>query len=132
MGEVTPTLALRPDDSSSMIYEEDGLRVQAMRTFLKRISSITRFFDPDGISIRFLNHDEKYDSVTDEATVDNIISNVSFSGCTQIGTMLKQRIVDPMVVGPAQAGKLKKPVLIIMITDGEVIRVKKPSRYPSI
>ncbi|RYP39598.1 hypothetical protein DL767_002146 [Monosporascus sp. MG133] len=112
-------IVLLLDDSSSMRTEENGLRISALHTFLKRISAIARLFDPAGISIRFINHDEEYDSVTDEATINQIISEVSFDGGTMIGTMLKNRIVDPLVVQPAQAKQLKKPVLIIMITDGQ-------------
>lgn len=99
--------------------------MQAMRTFLKRISTIAHFFDPEGISIRFLNHKRQYDSVTQEEVIDNILSDVPFHGCTQIGTKLREKIVDPLVIEPARAEQLKKPMLITMITDGKVSRRAK-------
>ncbi|KAI0394330.1 hypothetical protein F5Y17DRAFT_427993 [Xylariaceae sp. FL0594] len=119
VGAAVASLTLQADDSGSMRFEEHGLRIKAMRTFMKGIAKISCLFDPDGVAIRFLNHSEKFDSVTQEATIDRIVSRVSFSGGTQIGTQLKKKIIDPLVVKPAQAGRLKKPVLVIIVTDGE-------------
>jgi hypothetical protein len=36
-----------------------------------------------------------------------------------MGTSLKQKVLDPLVIGPARAGQLNKPVLVITITDGQ-------------
>ena len=36
-----------------------------------------------------------------------------------MGTQLRQKVVDPLVVQPARSGQLRKPVLIITITDGQ-------------
>ena len=42
-----------------------------------------------------------------------------FGGLTPLGTMLDRKILRPFVFGPAQSGSLRKPVLVITITDGE-------------
>ena len=36
-----------------------------------------------------------------------------------MGTMLERKLIEPFVTGPAKSGALRKPVLIIVITDGE-------------
>lgn len=103
-----------------MVNDEDGHRVEVMRTFLKKISTIAHYFDPEGISIRFLNHNQSYDYVRDERIIDHILDDVEFRGCTRIGTELRKKIMDPLVIEPARAGRLKKPVLVTIITDGKV------------
>ncbi|BEI79719.1 hypothetical protein CcaverHIS002_0102480 [Cutaneotrichosporon cavernicola] len=38
---------------------------------------------------------------------------------TPLGSALRDRVLGPMIVQPAQSGRLKKPVYVIVITDGE-------------
>lgn len=38
-----------------------------------------------------------------------------------MGTMLEKKLILPFVTGPAQNGALRKPVLVIVITDGEPV-----------
>ena len=47
------------------------------------------------------------------------MARVEFNGLTKVGTQLREKILNPLVVGPAQAGHLRKPVLVIAITDGQ-------------
>lgn len=42
-----------------------------------------------------------------------------FGGITPLGTMLDRKILRPFVLGPAGSRSLRKPVLVITITDGE-------------
>jgi hypothetical protein len=39
-------------------------------------------------------------------------------GLTPLGTSLDKKILQPLVLGPARAGQLQKPVVVIAITDG--------------
>jgi len=48
----------------------------------------------------------------------NLINQVRFSGLTPLGTNLNNKILEPLVLGPARANRLQKPVLVIAITDG--------------
>lgn len=36
-----------------------------------------------------------------------------------MGTQLKAKVLDPLVIQPARANQLKKPVLVIVVTDGQ-------------
>jgi hypothetical protein len=40
------------------------------------------------------------------------------SGLTPLGTSLDQKILQPLLLGPARQNSLQKPLLIIAITDG--------------
>ncbi|KAH8704135.1 hypothetical protein BGW36DRAFT_97212 [Talaromyces proteolyticus] len=107
------------DDSGSIQFEEDGTRLTQLRQILGLIAAAASKFDQDGVSVRFMNSDEKGDNIRSKEDVEALVSRVRFSGLTPMGTSLKQKVLDPMVIGPARAGRLDKPVLVITITDGQ-------------
>lgn len=39
-----------------------------------------------------------------------------FSGLTPLGTQLQQKVIGPLLLGPAQQGTLQKPLLMIIVT----------------
>lgn len=47
------------------------------------------------------------------------LAQAKFGGLTPLGTMLDRKILRPFVLGPAKSNALRKPVLVITITDGE-------------
>lgn len=47
-----------------------------------------------------------------------LVNQVKFSGLTPLGTALDSKVLQPLVLGPARAGQLHKPVLVIAVTDG--------------
>ncbi|KAJ5539352.1 hypothetical protein N7513_007684 [Penicillium frequentans] len=107
------------DDSGSIEFEEKGLRKDQLRQILGIVATAAATFDEDGISVRFMNSSEKGDGIRSANDVNALVSRVRFSGLTPLGTSLKSKVVDPMIVGPARAGRLDKPVLVITITDGQ-------------
>jgi hypothetical protein len=107
------------DDSGSIEFEEKGLRKDQLRQILGIVATAASTFDQDGISVRFMNSAEQGDGIRDAEDVNRLVSRVRFSGLTPLGTSLKSKVVDPMVVGPARANRLEKPVLVITITDGQ-------------
>lgn len=107
------------DDSGSIEFEEKGLRKDQLRQILGIVATAASAFDQDGISVRFMNSMETGDGIRSAADVDMLVSRVRFSGLTPLGTSLRNKVVDPMVVGPARANHLDKPVLVITITDGQ-------------
>ena len=42
-----------------------------------------------------------------------------FNGPTPLGTMLERKVLQRHLYGPARAGKLQKPIHVVVITDGE-------------
>lgn len=48
-----------------------------------------------------------------------LLGQIKFSGLTPLFTSLRSKIIDPLVIAPARQNALQKPVLVIVITDGE-------------
>lgn len=107
------------DDSGSMSFEENGERIEDLKLIINRTAFISAMFDDDGIQVRFMNSDIKGDGLKDERGVLNLISQVHFRGLTPLGTSLYQKVIEPMVLRPAKYNQLRKPVLVIVITDGQ-------------
>ncbi|KAL8770866.1 MAG: hypothetical protein Q9209_003517 [Squamulea sp. 1 TL-2023] len=118
------------DNSGSMLFEEGGERIKDLKLIISRVVSAAMLFDDDGISIRFMNDwpsdpttdgldMRRLDRVQDEGMVEHIISKVKFAGLTPLGTELKNKVIDPLVLGPARNRQLRKPVLVITVTDGQ-------------
>lgn len=111
-----------------MSFEEGGERIRDLRVILERVAFAATLFDPDGISIRFMNTDLGHvrdnqgrslqDGVGTEAQINQIMQGVQFKGLTPMGTSLKNKVLDP-IVQKASSGQLRKPALVITITDGQ-------------
>ncbi|ORX34830.1 hypothetical protein BD324DRAFT_582986 [Kockovaella imperatae] len=106
------------DDSGSMAFEEGGERIDDLKLILSRVAYVTSLFDDDGIQVRFMNNRIEGNNISSEAQALQLVQQVKFSGLTPLGTSMNQKIIQPLVVGPARSNALKKPVLIITITDG--------------
>lgn len=107
------------DDSGSMQFEENGERIKDLKLILSRVAYATSLFDDDGIQVRFMNSNDHGDNIRSESQVESLVQRIQFKGLTPMGTSLKNKVLDPLVVAPARAGQLKKPVLVITITDGQ-------------
>ncbi|GFZ51966.1 hypothetical protein JCM24511_09736 [Saitozyma sp. JCM 24511] len=106
------------DDSGSMAFEEGGERIDDLKLILSRVAYATSLFDQDGIQVRFMNNRLEGNNISTEQQALQLVQQVKFSGLTPLGTSLWQKILQPLVLGPARANALQKPVLIICITDG--------------
>ncbi|KAL8846131.1 MAG: hypothetical protein Q9221_008762 [Calogaya cf. arnoldii] len=118
------------DNSASMEFHKDDGRINDLKLIMNRAVTTSILFDEDGISIRFMNDWDsnpasdgvdmrRLDNVKDERMVDHITGKIKYTGLTPLGTQLRNKIVEPMVLGPARNRQLQKPVLILTITDGQ-------------
>ncbi|MCO5606158.1 hypothetical protein L7F22_060345 [Adiantum nelumboides] len=109
------------DDSGSMAFEENGDRINDLKFILARVSGIATLFDDDGIMVRFMNSNVNGDGVRSAADVEQLMTQVRFSGVTPLGTNLDRKVIQPFVIGQAMSNtsSMAKPVLAIVITDGE-------------
>ncbi|CAI6341131.1 unnamed protein product [Periconia digitata] len=117
------------DDSGSMAFEESGERIKDLRLILERVAFAATLFDTDGISLRFMNTDLSQmrdpqgrplqDGVASEQQIEQIMRGVQFKGLTPMGTSLRRKVIDEIVLSRAQSQQLKKPVLVISVTDGQ-------------
>ncbi|KAL2429605.1 hypothetical protein ABEF95_008067 [Exophiala dermatitidis] len=107
------------DDSGSMQFEENGERIDDLKLILSRVAFATSLFDDDGIQVRFMNSPEQGNNIRNEQQVNELIARTRFSGLTPMGRELQNKILGPLVLDPARRGALRKPVLVITITDGQ-------------
>ncbi|KAL2912245.1 hypothetical protein HK105_208236 [Polyrhizophydium stewartii] len=110
------------DDSGSMVFEENGSRLDDLKFILAKTATVSAFFDEDGIQVRFMNGDLIGEGLRTEAQVESLVARARFAGMTPLGTQFKAKVVDPLVLGPAITGRLNKPVLAVIVTDGEPTR----------
>ncbi|OCK81848.1 hypothetical protein K432DRAFT_380906 [Lepidopterella palustris CBS 459.81] len=115
-------IVLYIDDSGSMQFEENGERIKDLKLILERVSYAATLFDDDGISIRFMNSNpppQLCDNVRGEQQIEQLMAQVQFKGLTPMGTSLKQKVIDGIILRAAREGRLRKPVLVISVTDGQ-------------
>ena len=107
------------DDSGSMVFEENGERIDDLRIILNRVAFAASLFDDDGVQVRFMKSDLQGDNIHSEQQVNDLVSRVKFAGMTPMGTGLNANVLEPLLLRPARAGQLRKPILVIIITDGQ-------------
>ncbi|TRX93519.1 hypothetical protein FHL15_005491 [Xylaria flabelliformis] len=104
------------DNSRSMTSKR-----QVLGNTLKRLAKVASVLTRTGISIRFLNHGQIRDNDLNNLFPDDVkqrVEEVQFERGSKLGTALKTKIVDP-IIEKAQSQKLKRPVIVMVITDGE-------------
>lgn len=107
------------DDSGSMSFEENGERIDDLKLILNRAAFVSSLMDDDGLEVRFMNSSIQGNHLKSENDVSQLISQVTFRGLTPLGTSLKSKVVEPMVLQAARQNRLRKPVLVVTITDGQ-------------
>lgn len=107
------------DDSGSMAFEENGERIDDLKLIINRVAFAAGLFDDDGIQVRFMNSNEQGNGIRNQQQVEELISRIRFQGLTPMGRELNNKVLGPLVLSPARSGQLRKPVLVIIITDGQ-------------
>jgi len=120
-----------------MKYDDNGERLKDLKLVCSRVVPAALLFDDDGISVRFMKcepqdppldlkarmpniiYKDMIDGVRSEELMDQIIAAIPFQGMTPLGRGLRANVLEDLVVKPARNGQLRKPVLIIAITDGQ-------------
>lgn len=110
------------DDSGSMSFEENGERIKDLQLILQRSVFAATLFDDDGIELRFMNEDmplQEISGIRSEQQVEQLLSRKRYKGLTPFGTELRKKVIDPILVQKLNSGQMRKPLLIISITDGQ-------------
>ena len=98
-----------------MRIDEDGARITTLENILRAVSTVYSFAPTEGIkAIRFLNTPNSYFNVT-PGNINALIKNIVFEGLANIGTKLH----DEVLVNHVEP-EMKKPLLVVVITDAEV------------
>jgi len=113
----TPLIQTK-DDSSSMTC---GNRSELLVETVLRILPVATRLNEAGVSLRFINYkfDDDFNGLMTREAVENTLLIAQPCGVTMIGTVLRDKIVNP-ILARARANLLRLPVLVVIITDGEV------------
>jgi hypothetical protein len=101
--------------------------IPTLKDTLRRVAEFATILEPMGISVRFLNHHEDFNGLVDAKEVEEKVSKVPFFGTTRLGEVLDYKIVQPMIIQKVRERRLKKPVLVVIITDGQVSQFGPPN-----
>jgi hypothetical protein len=96
-------------------------RYKLLTETVHRITPVATKLNEAGISLRFINYsrDGKFNDLSQSKEIERKLKLVAPGGTTKIGTMLQSKIIEP-ILEKAKAGTLDAPVLVVIITDGEV------------
>jgi hypothetical protein len=90
---------------------------------LGRVATFATILSPDGISVRILNHsgDEQgwWDNLKTVEDINKRMKRIEYNGSTPLGTKLSSKVLEPMILNKAKSDSLRKPVIVVIITDGE-------------
>ena len=84
-----------------------------------KVASVSTRFDDSGISLVFLNKPQRHDCVRSEQQVSQVIAQTPLTGSTPLGPALRNKVLEPYFFEPFRCRNLPKPLLVIIITDGE-------------
>ncbi|KAJ3101411.1 hypothetical protein HDU96_009988 [Phlyctochytrium bullatum] len=91
-----------------------------MKVILERVAEVATVFDDDGISVRFMNARVNGDHIKSSYEVQKLLEGIPFKYTTPLGTELKNKVIEPFALQKLRGGQgLSKPIMIIIITDGE-------------
>jgi hypothetical protein len=111
------------DDSGSMGTEEpkeDNLsRWEILKQVVKTIGFWSSLMDADGVVVRFINSQQEGNGISSAAEIDSIFRIVRPSGGTPLGEQLDAKIIRKIVVPVIQSQEIQRPVLVLILTDGE-------------
>jgi len=113
------------DDSASM--KDDG-RNEILKGALEKVAELNCTIDEEGLSMRFLNYPRRkehqipwgLDSIQDVLKMRAILDTNLWKGGTELGGMLLEKVLEPLLFEKVRQNQLNKPILISIITDGEV------------
>ncbi|PWW79091.1 hypothetical protein C7212DRAFT_22977, partial [Tuber magnatum] len=115
-------VAILIDDSDSIIEEEGGAKKKTLIQYVDNIAKIYSMAKGDGfLALRFMNARWGRKDWAEGSSRVYLETTIA-GGVTRIGTELKKKILDPLVIG---GGDQKKPLLVLIITDGAAEGEKK-------
>jgi len=105
-----------------MQFEEKGERIKDLQLVLQRVAFAATLFDDDGVDVRFMNSDpppQATSGIRSEQQIEQLLNGHRFSGLTPMGTNLRKKVINDMFIPALRSGRMKKPLLVIAITDGQ-------------
>lgn len=116
------------DNSTSIDWEPE--RSEQLQDISGSIVDVENIYDnTQSVRIEFLNGPPREEKATTAEQARELISNIRNFGMTPLGTELRRKILDRFVYPKLESKGTFRPVLICVITDGDVssaIPLKSP------
>lgn len=110
------------DDSGSMSSrepsEDNMTRFDVMKNVIGTIGFWSTLLDSDGIVVRFFNSNVEGNGVGSLAETLRLFDKVQPRSSTPLGKNMKSKIFDAIIAPQVSSNELKRPILIITLTDG--------------
>lgn len=106
------------DNSTSMGVNN---RFEIQGNLVRRMVEIATKVAPDGhsVGIHFINDESgQAHVVSSKQDLSNAFENTDLHHGSKLGTMLRSGILKPLVYNKIRSGKLARPLLVCIITDG--------------
>ena len=126
--EMPKQMSKKTKKKQKTVRQDDCGLLKPVKQALERITKIATTFDKEGISIRFLNAemaDLPLDGINTVEGIKIILDACPWKGGTELGTMLSKKVLEPLLQQKVEAKPptLNRPVLVRIITDGEVCAI---------
>ena len=98
-------------------------RIGTQVTFAQRFARLILPMQEASISLRFINAShigKPWDNMTDANEIAAAVQSVPYTGYTQIGENMQNKILEPLFYQKLRSGTLTKPLCVLIITDGWV------------
>lgn len=103
-----------------MKHKREGQRIDTLLDVLKGVCEVYDLSHDDGIpSVSFFNKATTEENVKKD-DVAALKTKTPWQGLTRIGTELKKKVLDKHVFDGKIVREMDEPLLVIVITDGEV------------
>lgn len=108
-----------------MQYEQKGTRIKALEGIVGAITEVYELASPDGIrAVKFFNAKNGLQNVRYKDW-KNHFNAIKYDGISRIGAALKAKVLDQFV----WKNPMMKPLLVMIITDGDVSYQPAPRIY---
>ena len=106
-------------------------RLQYLQESIKSLVKITGFIHGEGIALRWLNYKTPVGgraalmepmNLKEEKEVERLIQDIKphLKGPTKLGHSLREKVLEKLLYRKVEEETLTKPLLVTIITDGEV------------
>ena len=110
-------IVILADDSGSMTFDKE--RTDDLLFIVSQVADIATRFDKDGISLRTFKNTLSADNLTTVDKVQREINKMKYNGSTPMGSAINKYVLEPFLFKQVARQSLKKPILVIVVTDGE-------------
>ncbi|RPB27816.1 hypothetical protein L211DRAFT_768822, partial [Terfezia boudieri ATCC MYA-4762] len=106
---------------------KDDNRYKILMGALEKNAKLNATIDEEGLSMRFLNYPRRkehqipwgLDNIQGALKMRAILETNLWKGGTELGGMLLEKVLEPLLFEKARQNQLNKPIFISIITDGE-------------